>query len=712
MGKVRVYKLASELDVSSKKLVDILQDLGVEVSSHMSTIEDDTADIIRDMYQEEEEVKQKVKSRKEIDDKIDEIDEEVFINKKKKGKKKDKNIADEDEVNLKKNKKRPKKGNTKETTDTKKNTKDKNQPFKLATPITVKELSEEIDHPANDLIKRLMGLGLMATLNHPLDEDTLYALADELGINIEVEPAEKEEQDSKWVGPKIVDKPEDLKLRPPIVTVMGHVDHGKTTLLDAIRNTRVVDSEAGGITQHIGAYQVEVNGKKITFIDTPGHEAFTAMRARGAQITDITILVVAADDGVMPQTVEAINHAKAADIPIIVAINKIDKPNAQQDRVKQELTEHGLVPEEWGGKTICVPISALKGENIDELLEMVLLVAEMEEIKANPNRLAEGVVIESELDKGRGPVATILVKNGTMRVGDALLAGPASGRVRAMIDDQGNRIEEAPPATPVEVLGFSDVPGAGEFVQVLEDEKNARQVAEERKQKLHAKDIQPERRVSLEDLYQQIKEGNVKELNVIIKADVHGSIEALRDSLLKLGNEEVGINIIHTGVGAINESDVNLASASNAIILGFNVRPDSNARKLAEEEKVDIRLYRVIYKALEDLKDAMSGLLDPELREEVTGRAEVRQTFKVPNVGTVAGLYVNEGLINRNYNVRLLRDGVVVFEGKIASLKRFENDVREVKEGYECGLGIEGYNDIKVGDELEIYTHKEIKRSL
>ncbi|HLV10113.1 MAG TPA: translation initiation factor IF-2, partial [Halanaerobiales bacterium] len=456
----------------------------------------------------------------------------------------------------------------------------------------------------------------------------------------------------------------------------------------------------------------EVEGKKITFIDTPGHEAFTAMRARGAQITDITILVVAADDGVMPQTEEAINHAKAAGIPIIVAINKIDRPNAQPDKVKQELTEHGLITEEWGGKTICVPISALKGENIDELLEMVLLVAEMEEIKANPDRLAQGVIIESELDRGRGPVATVLVKNGTLRVGDIILAGSTCGRVRAMVDAQRNRIEKAPPSKPVEVLGFSDVPGAGELAEVLQNEKQARQVAEERKQVIHARDIQGERRISLEDLYQQIKEGEVKELNVIIKADVHGSIEALRDSLLKLGNEEVGINIIHTGVGAINESDVNLASASNAIILGFNVRPDSNARNLAEKEKVDIRLYRVIYKALDDLKNAMAGLLDPELKEEVTGRAEVRQIFRVPDVGNVAGLYVQEGLINRNYNVRLLRDGVVIFEGKISSLKRFEDDVREVKEGYECGLGIEGYNDIKVGDELEIYRIRKIKRTL
>lgn len=667
MGKIRVYKLARELDKSSKELVEILKDLGVDISSHMSTVDDETAQLIRGMFSEKE------------------IEEESPQEKEK----------------------------TKKTGGTKAKVEAKASSIKLTTPITVKELSEEIDRPANNLIKTLMGLGVMATVNHPLDEDTLMMLADELGISIELEKAELEDsRDDLRVGPEIIDKPEDLKLRPPIVTVMGHVDHGKTTLLDAIRKTRVAESEAGGITQHIGAYQVEVNSKKITFIDTPGHEAFTAMRARGAQITDITILVVAADDGVMPQTVEAINHAKAADIPIIVAINKIDKPNAQPERVMQELTEHGLVPEDWGGDTICVPISALKEENLDELLEMVLLVAELEELKANPNRLAEGVVIESKLDKGRGPVATLLVKNGTLHIGDALLAGTVSGRVRAMIDDQGNRVKEALPSTPVEVLGFSDVPAAGDFVQVLEDEKMARQIAEERKQKEHELNLHQESRVSLEDLYKQIQEGEVKELNVIIKADVNGSIEALRDSLLKLGTEEVSINIIHTGVGAINETDVHLASASNAIIIGFNVRPDSNARSAAQKEKVDIRLYRVIYKVIEDLKDAMAGLLEPELKEVVTGRAEVRDTFKVPNVGVVAGLYVNEGVINRNYQVRLIRDGVVIHEGAIGSLKRFENDVREVREGYECGLGIEGYNDIKIGDELEIFTYEEIERSL
>lgn len=670
MGTIRVYKLAKELKKTSKDLLDILTDLGVDVSSHMSTVSDETADLIRSMY-----IKQ------------------------------DKKQEDKRTIGKKQNE-------TQETVESERASgNEEGDVYIIKTPITVKELAEEIDYHPNEIIKKLMGFGVMAAVNHKLDKDTLLMVADELGVEFMVND-QTETEEKKKVGSQIDDKPEDLKLRPPIVTVMGHVDHGKTTLLDVIRKARVAEGEAGGITQHIGAYQVLVNGKKITFIDTPGHEAFTAMRARGAQITDITILVVAADDGVMPQTIEAINHAKAADIPIIVAVNKIDKPNAQPDRVKQELTEHGLVPEEWGGDTICVSISALKEENIEELLEMVLLVAEMEEVRANPNRLAEGFVIESKLDKGRGPVATILIKNGTLRIGDALLSGLASGRVRAMIDDEGNRIEEALPSTPIEVLGFSDVPNAGDFVQVLTDEKEARSIAEDRHQELHQKELQSDSKVSLEDLYKKIQQGELKELNVIIKADVNGSIEALRDSLVKLGTEEVSINIMHTGVGAINETDVDLASASNAIIIGFNVRPNSKARNMAEREKVDIRLYRVIYKAIEDLKDAMAGLLDPEIKEVVTGHAEVRDTFKVPKIGTVAGLYVTEGLINRNYHVRLLRDGVVVYEGDIGSLKRFENDVREVKEGYECGLGIDGYNDIKLGDELEVYKYKEIKRTL
>ncbi len=699
MAKIRVYQLAKEMDISSSELLEILHDLDVDVTSHMSTIKEETAELVKGMFTDTEEY-------------TEEEEKDTIVKKEKIRKSSKKEEEEEKEIVAKKEK--SKKNKEKKQ---KENEKDK-KAVEIEVPITVKEYAELVKKSGNEIIKALMGLGLMAGLNHSLDEDTIIMLSDEIGVEVEIKNRAKDEEEDIEkllygpVGPEIVDREEDLELRPPIVTVMGHVDHGKTSLLDYIRKSRVVEREAGGITQHIGAYQTTVNNKKITFIDTPGHEAFTAMRARGAQVTDIAILVVAADDGVMPQTIEAINHAKAANIPIIVAINKIDRPAAQPDRVKQQLAEHGLVTEDWGGDTICVPISALKGENIDELLEMVLLVAEMEELKANPNRPAEGVIIESKLDKGRGPVATVLIKNGTLKVGDPLLAGPVSGRVRAMFDDKGKQVKAAPPSMPVEVLGFSDVPNAGDFVQVLEDEKEARQIAERRKEYLQEKSLNADSRVSLEDLYKQIQQGEIKELNVIIKADVQGSIEALRDSFLKLGNEEVSVKIIHSGVGAISETDVNLASASNAVIIGFNVRPDSMARKTAEKEKVEIRTYRVIYQAIEDLKDALSGLLDPELKEEVIGRAEVRDTFRIPGVGVVAGLYVTEGIINRNAHVRLLRDGVVVFEGNIASLKRFENDVREVKEGYECGLGIEGYNDVKIGDELEIYIIKEIKRTL
>ncbi|MFW5786886.1 MAG: translation initiation factor IF-2, partial [Halanaerobiales bacterium] len=646
-------------------------DLGVDISSHMSTIEDETADLVRDMMQEDEDNKEGTKA-----DKKEEIDD-----KEKKDKEKKKTKQDIPVIN---------------------------------PPLTVREFSEEIDYPANKIIKKLIKMGVMANVNHSLDEEAVSLLSKELGIEVKIEGESEEDNQpfTEKVEQEVEESPEDLELRPPIVTVMGHVDHGKTTLLDVIRETRVTESEAGGITQHIGAYRVNVDGQQITFIDTPGHEAFTAMRARGAQVTDIAILVVAADDGIMPQTEEAINHAQAADVPIIVAINKIDKANAQPERVKQQLTEYQMVPEEWGGDTICVPISALQGKNIGELLEMILLLAEMEQIKANPVRKAEGVVIEAELDKGRGPVATVLVKNGTLKIGDPLLAGLASGRVRAMIDEAGNRLEEAGPSTPVEVLGFSDVPAAGDFVQVLDDEKRARKVATERKEERHQQEITQESRVSLDELYKQIQEGEVKELNVIIKADVQGSIEALREALEQLSTDEVTVNVIHTGVGAINETDVNLASASNAIIIGFNVRPGNSARKFAEKEKVEIRTYRVIYNAIEEIKDAMAGLLEPELKEEIAGRAEVREIFKVPDIGNIAGCYVKEGVINRNYKVRLIRDGVVIHEGEIDSLKRFQDDVREVKEGYECGLGIADYNDIKTGDILEIYYYREIKRTL
>ncbi|MFW5985223.1 MAG: translation initiation factor IF-2 [Halanaerobiaceae bacterium] len=685
MGKKRIYQLAKELDMESKELIDILQDLGIDVSSHMSTIEDETADLVRGMVAGEEE------SEQEEQQKETQKQQEVKEEKKEQTQTEQKVEVVKEEVKA-----------TKEEVD-----------YIIELPITVKELAEKIDYAGNSLIKKLMGLGVMANINYNLDQDLLELLGEELDLNFKiVEEKEEKDQGKLRVGPEVEDDPEDLELRPPIVTVMGHVDHGKTTLLDVIRETRVVEGEAGGITQHIGAYQAVVNGQKISFIDTPGHEAFTAMRARGAQITDIVILVIAADDGVMPQTVEAINHAQAADIPILVAINKIDKPNAQVERVKQQLTEYEMLPEEWGGDTIVVELSALKQQNIDELMEMILLVSEMEEIKANPSRPAEGFIIESELDKGRGPVATMLVKNGTLHVGDFLISGSAYGRVKAMLDEQGQRIEEALPSTPVEVLGFNNVPEAGNFVQVLEDESKARKVAEERREEQHEQELQQQPNVSLEDLYDQIQAGEIKELNVIIKADVHGSIEALRSSLEKLSTDEVAVNVIHTGVGAINETDVNLASASRAIIIGFNVRPDNNAQEIAEKENVEIQSYRVIYKVIEDVKDAMAGLLDPELKEIIKGRAEVRAVFKVPDIGNIAGSFVRSGVVNRNDKVRLLRDGVVIHEGEISSLKRFEDDVREVKEGYECGIGVEGYNDIKEGDILEIYNYKEIKRSL
>lgn len=587
----------------------------------------------------------------------------------------------------------------------------KNEPvqnmIEVELPMSVKGLAELLKVNPNQLIGKLIGLGVMATINQNLDQDTIELLADEFGKTVTFKT-----QEEKIKSRVIEDRPEDLQSRPPIVTIMGHVDHGKTSLLDVIRHTNVTATEAGGITQHIGAYQTMINGKKITFLDTPGHEAFTAMRARGAQLTDIAILVVAADDGVMPQTIEAINHAKAAGIQIIVAINKIDKESANPDRVLQELSEHGLIPEAWGGDTICVEVSALKRMNIDTLLEMVLLVAEMGELKANPARPADGVVVESELDKGRGPVATILVKRGTLHVGDSIVAGTAFGRVRAMISDKGERLEKATPSTPVVVLGLSDVPAAGDTFEVVDDDKTARSIAEERVQYKRAEEMQNTRAITLDDLFKQIKEGEIKDLNIIIKADVQGSIEALRDSLVRLSTEEVRVSIIHTGVGAVTESDVVLANASSAIIIGFNVRPDLNARKQAEKHSVDIRTYRVIYQAIEEVKAALEGLLDPEEKEVVTGRAEVRAVFKVPKIGAIAGSYVTDGKINRNSFVRLLRNGIVVHEGKIGSLKRFQDDVREVAQGYECGLGIEGYNDIKEGDEMEVYVIEQIRRTL
>ncbi len=580
--------------------------------------------------------------------------------------------------------------------------------YMTAETITVRDLTERIGKPAGEIIKKLMLLGIMATINQELDYDTASLVASEFGVTLEMK-LDKTAEDA-LSAENVEDAEEDLITRPPVVTIMGHVDHGKTSLLDYIRKTKVTAGEAGGITQHIGAYTASVDGRQITFLDTPGHEAFTAMRARGTQATDIAILVVAADDGVMPQTVESINHAKAAKCPVIVAINKIDKPAADPDAVKQELTRYELVPEEWGGDTIMVPVSAKTGEGVDELLENVLLLADVLELKANPDRKARGVIIEAKLDHSRGAVATALVQNGTLHVGDMVVAGNAYGRVRAMISSRGERVKTALPSTPVEIIGFGGVPEAGDEFMAVADEKLARQVVEERAAKARASMVKNSSASTLEELYSKLEEGEVKDLNIIIKADVQGSVEAVKQSLEKLSNKEVRVRTIHSGVGAVTENDVMLAGIDGAIIIGFNVRPDAKAREAANRDGIDIRYYRVIYQAIEDIEKAMKGLLAPEFRENVLGHAEVRNVFKITNVGIVAGSYVTDGLIQRNAQVRLLRDNIVVYEGKITSLQRFKDAVKEVKEGYECGVCLENYTDIKEGDVIECFVMEEIPR--
>jgi len=574
--------------------------------------------------------------------------------------------------------------------------------------ITVKDLAEALKKTSTEIIKKLIGYGVMATLNQEVDFDTATLIADEYGVKTEKAVIINEE-DILFDDSEETD-PDKLVPRPPVVVVMGHVDHGKTSLLDAIRSTNVIESEAGGITQHIGAYTVNINGRNITFLDTPGHEAFTAMRARGAQVTDIAVLVVAADDGVMPQTIEAINHAKAANVSIIVAINKIDKPGANPERVKQELTQHGILLEEWGGDVIGVNVSAKKRENIDQLLEMILLTADMLELKADPNRQAKGTVIEAKLDKNRGPLATVLVQRGTLKVGDSLVTGATVGRIRAMMDDKGAMVKSAGPSQPVEILGLSEVPEAGELFYAIEDEKVARHLAEKRKIKQKEQQLQATSKVTLDDLFKQIQEGKVKDLNLIIKADVQGSVEAVKQSLEKLSNDEVRVKVIHGGVGAITESDVTLADVSNAIIIGFNVRPGANVTDAAKNAGVDIRLYSIIYNAIEDIEAAMKGLLEPTFKEVVLGHTEVRQIFKVSGVGTIAGCYVLDGKVLRNSDIRVIRDGIVIHEGKLASLKRFKDDAKEVLQGFECGLAIERFNDIKEKDIIESYTMEEVKR--
>lgn len=603
---------------------------------------------------------------------------------------------------------RNKNGNRKKKEEPRHFEQPKQLPFSITVgdTITVKELAEKLKKTSADVIKKLLSYGVMATVNHEIDYDTAAIMADEYGIKIEKEIVVKAEDVLFDDSPDI---PENLVPRPPIVVVMGHVDHGKTSLLDAIRESHVIDTEAGGITQHIGASMVNINGRDITFLDTPGHEAFTSMRARGAQVTDIAILVVAADDGIMPQTIEAINHAKAAGVSIIVAINKIDKEGANPEKVKQELMNYGVVPEEWGGDAICVPVSAKKRIGIDNLLETVTLVADVLELKADPNRQAKGTIIEAKLDKGKGPIATLLVQRGTVNIGDTVVAGNVVGHIRAMTDSRGRRIKKAGPSVPVEITGLPEVPESGDIFYVVQDEKLAKQLVEKRKLKKREDTLRASSRVTLDDLFDKISAGEVKDLNLIVKADVQGSVEAVKQSLEKLSNDEVKVKVIHGAVGAITESDVMLSQVSNAIIIGFNVRPEATAKAVAEREGVDIRLYSIIYNAIEDISAAMKGMLAPKFKEVVTGHAEIRQVFKISSVGNIAGSYVTDGKISRNSDIRLIRDGIVVAEGKLSSLKREKDDVKEVNEGYECGMGIEKYNDIKVGDVIEAYVMEEIK---
>lgn len=686
MSKIRVHEYAKKHNISSKDLMTKLKEMNIEVSNHMTMLDDEVVNKLDNEYQAE---------KPSVADEF-EVEEKVVRSKKNSNKKKKKGKGNED--------KRQENFAGRQQTQTVE-TPDK---ITFSGSLTVGDLAKKLSKEPSEIIKKLFMLGIMATINQDLDKDTIELIANDYGIEVEEEVIVSETEFETFIDEQ--DDEENLKERPAVVTIMGHVDHGKTTLLDSIRNSKVTAGEAGGITQHIGAYQVEVNHKKITFLDTPGHAAFTTMRARGAQVTDITILVVAADDGVMPQTVEAINHAKAAGVPIIVAVNKMDKPAANPDRVMQELTEYELVPEAWGGDTIFVPISAIQGEGIDNLLEMILLVSEVEEYKANPNRYATGTVIEAQLDKGKGTIATLLVQNGTLRVGDPIVVGTTFGRVRAMVSDIGRRVKVAGPSTPVEITGLNEVPQAGDRFMAFADEKKARQIGESRAQEALLAQRGEKSKLSLEDLFQQIQEGDVKEINLIVKADVQGSVEAMAASLRKIDVEGVKVKIIHTGVGAITESDIILASASNAIVIGFNVRPDVNAKRTAELENVDIRLHRIIYKVIEEIEAAMQGMLDPEFEEKVIGQAEVRQTFKVTKVGTIAGCYVTDGKITRDSGVRIIRDGVVIYEGQLDTLKRFKDDVKEVAQNYECGITIEKYNDLKEGDIIEAYIMEEVKR--
>lgn len=726
MSKYRIYELAKEFNTSSKIILDILTKNEITAAkNHMSTVGDPEKLILKNHFsvkksnnivQPNSAVKKDVKATEpnhsdKQNSHLDHKKNEKSPNFNSKGNNNTLNNKQSSTNN------RNKKKNFNKSNQNDKNKKNHNNQVKpntieMAKPkiiqlggsITVKDFSIKTGRDVSEIIKKLMMLGIMATINQEIDLDTATLLAADFDITVEELPPEADPTEI----PEIVDDPKTLVLRSPVVTVMGHVDHGKTSLLDVIRKTHVTSREAGGITQHIGAYQVVCQNKKIVFLDTPGHEAFTAMRARGAQVTDIAILVVAADDGVMPQTIEAINHAKSANVPIIVAINKIDRPGANPDHVKQQLAEHALIPEEWGGDTIMVPVSAKQKIGITELLEMVLLVAEVQELKANPNRAAQGIIIEAQLDKGRGPVATVLVQAGTLSIGDSIIAGTAVGKVRAMVNDRGEKVRKAGPSTPVEVLGLADVPEAGDIL-VSVDEKLARSIAEKRIAKKRSDELAHSQKVSLDDLFQQIQEGNIKDLNILIKADVQGSVEALRQSLLNLNNnKEVRVNVIHAGVGAVNESDVMLSSAANALIIAFNVRPDANAKKIADTENIDIRTYRVIYEAINDVEAAMTRMLAPQYKEVIQGKVEIRQVMNFSKA-LVAGSYVLEGKVTNSSSIRIIRDGIVVHEGIIESLRRFKDDVKEVAAGYECGITIDKFRDIKEGDIIEAYTMEQIK---
>lgn len=700
MSKIRIYEYAKDLKLKSKDIIDELKKMDVEVTSHMQALEDDQIKALDKVYKPEKSNASENKQQGQTQQKPS--------NSKSNANKKDNHNQNHKQNNKNKKNNKNSKNNNKNKQTKQEEPKEIPSHITYQEGITVGELAEKINVDSSEIIKKLFLLGIMANINQALDDETLELIADDYGVEVEKEVVVDEEDLSIYFDDESED--EDAVERPAVVTIMGHVDHGKTTLLDSIRHTQVTAGEAGGITQHIGAYQIENDGKKITFLDTPGHAAFTTMRARGAQVTDITILVVAADDGVMPQTIEAINHAKEANVPTIVAVNKVDKPTANPDRVMQELTEYGLIPEDWGGDTIFVPLSALSGDGIEDLIEMIVLTSEIQELKANPAKKAVGTVIEAELDKSRGPSASLLVQNGTLHVGDALVVGNTYGRIRAMVNDLGQRIKSAEPSTPVEITGIHDVPQAGDRFVVFKDEKQARRIGESRHEANVLQQRQESKSVSLDNLFEQMKQGEMKDLNVIIKGDVQGSVEALAASLMKIEVEGVNVRIIHTAVGAINESDVTLANASNGIIIGFNVRPDTGAKRAAETEGVDMRLHRVIYSVIEEIEAAMKGLLDPEYEEQVIGQAEVRQTFKVSKVGTIAGSYVTDGKITRNAGVRVIRDGIVQFEGELDTLKRYKDDAKEVAQGYECGITIEKYNDLKEGDIIEAFEMVEIKR--